>query len=477
LGILAPIQIENAGKGYSNNDIIVLTGGSGVGAHANIMAVNANGSIIAVDYTYTNPSDPFQFYPKGGTNYQKNSVPVVSVISSNVAAANAVLTIPGILGDGAVFGSTFDRVGSISSIEVTDPGADYVSAPTITLKVQDLCVNNVSIEYLPAEGDVIYQGATQESATYFGTVQLIEPLYTFANSAASMYRLRVLNYNTLPDYNQKLTVKDKNIWIDLTNRYSTYNTSTRFDSTGVITYGDGTAKANAVFVNGLVSGTGQYIGTRGQLSSFDVLQSQDYNNYTYQITLEKEISNYRDILLNLLHPTGTKVLGRFVMPSDALDNFTIDSVTNQGHTLGFYTGDPGSYVTMEANFNNASNNIVKFNALVGANLANIVSSNSKLVMTDIHGFTITSEVISVTSGNSNTVTLTNNTWLSYANVAYVTADAGDNVINITSLTDSYDIINNGNYTDPNNPLGDILHIGDTVLVANNTGKTGSSTRG
>lgn len=471
LGILAPIQVVNAGKGYRANDTIVLTGGSGVGAHANIISVNANGSIIVVDYTYTNPNSAFQFYPLGGTNYQQTSVPTVSVISSNVAAANAVLTVPGILGDGATFGATFDRVGSISSILVTDPGADYVQVPAVSLKVQDLSVNNVFISVLPQEGDIIFQGATQETATYFATVQQIEPLHTLANTSASIYRLRVLNYNTFPNYNQKLKVKNKNIFIDLTNSYSTYNTSTRFDSTGVISYGDGTAKANAIFVNGLVSGVGQYIGTRGQLSSFNVLQSQDYNNYTYQITLEKEISNYRDILLNLLHPTGTKVLGRFVMPSEAVDNFTTDAVTNQGHTLGFYTGDPGSYVTMGANFNNTSNNIVKFNALVGANLANIISSNSRLVMTDINGFTISSEVISVTYGGSNTATLSDNTWLSYANVAYVTANSGSNVINITSLTNSYDIVNNGNYINPSNPLGDILHIGDTVLIANNTGKT------
>lgn len=471
LGILAPIQITNAGHGYTTNDTIVLTGGSGTGAHANIVSVNANGSIIAVDYTYENPSASFQFYPLGGTNYQATSVPTVSIISSNVAAANAVLTIPGILGEGATFGTTYDRVGAISSILVTDPGADYVEVPSVTLKVQDLCVNNVFISDLPQKGDIIFQGETEESATYFATVDSISSLYPFANTASSMYRLRVLDYNTVPDYNQKLTVKDKNIWIDLTNRYSTYNTSTRFDSTGVITYGDGTAKANAIFVNGLVSGTGQYIGTRGQLSSFDVLQSQEYNNYTYEITLEKEISNYRDILLNLLHPTGTKVLGRFVMPSSGEDNFTVDSVTNQGHTLGFYTGDPGSYVTMEANFDNTSNNIVTFHSLVGANLANIISSNSRLVMTDDNGFIVTSDVISITADGANTVTLTGNTWLAYTNVAYVTASAGDNVINITSLTDTYDIINNGNYTDPNNPLGDILHIGDTVLIANNTGKT------
>jgi len=474
LGILAPIQIINAGVNYRANDTIVLTGGSGAGAHANITSVNANGSIISVDYTYTNPNAAIQFYPLGGTNYQSTSVPTVSIISSNVAAANAVLTVPGILGDGATFSSSFDRVGSISSIAVTDAGADYVSVPTISLKVQDLCVNNVFISNLPVAGDRIYQGTNFATATYFAIVDSITPLYNLANTAQSMYRVRVLNYNTNPDFTKQINVENKNIHINLTNLYNTYNVGTRFDSTGVINYGDGTAQANAIFVNGLVSGTGQYIGTRGQLSSFDVLQSQDYNNYTYQITLEKEISRYRDILLNLLHPTGTKVLGRFVMTTNDVDVFTQESVTNQGHTLGYYTGNPGSSVTMEANFTNTSNNIVKFNSLVGANLANIISSNSTLVMTTSYGYVIKSEVANVVAGSANTVTLKDNVWLSYANVAYVSANSGGNVINITTLTNSYDIINNGNYTTPSNPLADILHVGDKVLVANNTERTVTS---
>ncbi|WP_339941548.1 hypothetical protein, partial [Undibacterium luofuense] len=62
-------------------------------------------------------------------------------------------------------------------------------------------------------------------------------------------------------------------------------------------------------MNGLVIGQGQYLNSQGQPSSFNVLQSQTYNNFTYQITVEKEIAKYRDILLGLLHPTGTNVIG------------------------------------------------------------------------------------------------------------------------------------------------------------------------
>jgi hypothetical protein len=39
------------------------------------------------------------------------------------------------------------------------------------------------------------------------------------------------------------------------------------------------------------------------------------------------------------------------------------------------------------------------------------------------------------------------------------------------LTGSYDIVNNGNYSNTQYPLKDIVFAGDKVLVANNTEKT------
>jgi uncharacterized phosphosugar-binding protein len=60
--------------------------------------------------------------------------------------------------------------------------------------------------------------------------------------------------------------------------------------------------------------------------------------------------------------------------------------------------------------------------------------------------------------------------LTFANVAYITANAGSNVINISSLTGSYNIVNGGAYSNTSYPLKDIVFAGDKVLVANNTEK-------
>jgi hypothetical protein len=242
-------------------------------------------------------------------------------------------------------------------------------------------------------------------------------------------------------------------------------------TTGVLTYGDGTAKANAYFLNGLVVSQGQYLDTTGQPSSFDVLQSEVYNNFTYQITLEKEIAKYRSTLVDLLHPAGMKVLGRFAMKSDDTMNYHISDALDQGHTLGYYTGNPGSYAVMNTDFTTASTNVVKFYGLSGANLESFLFTNNTILLADTYGEQIHSGVISVVNGSSNTVVLTDNVWLAFANVATVTANSGSNTINITTITDSYNIINNGIYTDPTHPLKDIVHAGDIVLIANNTQKT------
>jgi hypothetical protein len=61
--------------------------------------------------------------------------------------------------------------------------------------------------------------------------------------------------------------------------------------------------------------------------------------------------------------------------------------------------------------------------------------------------------------------------VAFANVAYVSANANSNVINIISVTNSYNLVNDGVYTNPNVPLMDIVRVGDSVLVANNSAQT------
>ena len=307
LGILAPIQITNGGTGYEVGDTIVFTGGTGYDAQAAVTDVAANGMISTIKYT----SDGS--YPLGGMGYSTTSLPTVTVNSANVLASNANIFVPNILGKGATFSVVTDRTGSVSAINILDNGEDYTSKPNVSLKVQDIVVSNVSIADIPSFGDTIYQGNSLNVSTYSATVNNITLLIPNGDPALSLYNLRVFEYNFLPDPTNSLKINNKNINLVMANTAYTAD----YNSNGVRIYGDGRAKANASFLNGLVLSQGQYLNKQGQPSSYDVLQSSIYNNFTYQITVGKEIAKYRDILLNLLHPSGMKVLGRYSLRSNA----------------------------------------------------------------------------------------------------------------------------------------------------------------
>ena len=477
LGILAPIQIINGGDGYQANDKIVFSGGTGVGASANVKTVSGSGAITSVSYVY----DTSFNYPLGGMGYTRTTLPTLSITSAN--GANASLYVSGILGDGATFSVSVDRAGSITTINLTQPGEDYIATPNVSFKIQDILVANVSISNPPQKDDVVYQGANTNTATYIAKVDSVTLLRNDADPTLSNYNLRVFNYNSTPNTSLQLNIANKNIHMipagssaPFSGNVSIYLASdgkiyTRnYNQYGIITYGDGNAKGTAQFLNGLVIGQGQYLSTKGQPSSFDVLQSDVYNNYTYQITVSKEIAKYRDVLLNLLHPTGMKVIGRFAMNSNNFVNFHGIEAVNQGKTLKNYTGYPASSVSMVTDFDNGSNNIIQFNNLANANLSSFVFGNSYIQISPVNGPNIHAEVNTI-DPIANTVTLKTSTWLTFGNVAYVSAQTTSNIINILSVTKNYDIVNNGNYSNTAYPLKDIVFAGDRILIGSNTSNT------
>jgi len=458
LGILAPIQISNGGLGYRANDKIIISGGSGYGAYANVINVTSNGAIANVAYVY----GP-QLFPLGGLGYTLGNLPTLSVSSANNQAANASLFVPGILGQGAQFSVVTDRVGSITSINLTDPGEDYIATPNVSLKVQDIVVSNVFISSLPQSGQQVYQGANIGNATYTSTVSSITLLQPNALAGNSLYNLRVFNYSSNPNPSLVLKVANNNINMVMAN--SAFNSN--YNSNGIRNYGDGTAKGSAKFLNGLVIGQGQYLNNKGQPSSFDVLQSENYNNYTYQITVEKEIEKYRDILLNLLHPAGTKVIGRYSLKSQANNNFSIVDTLYTGNNFSDYAGTNNPRLLLNGSFSNPSTNVISFtNIPSGETMSTLVPVGSTIRFTTPQGDKLGGFVNSA-NDVSNTITLTSNTWVVFGNVAYASGNSGQNHINITNITNSYGLVKGGAdglyyNLSPNITLGDIVRTGDNV---------------
>jgi hypothetical protein len=252
--------------------------------------------------------------------------------------------------------------------------------------------------------------------------------------------------------------------MNLDTTYTTFDASGNYlFNQGVRTFGNGAAQATAKFLNGLIIGNGQYLKDDGFPSSFQILQSTDYNNFTYDLTVEKSFEAYKTSLYKLLHPSGTKVIPINALKSNATLN--VDSTTYESNSLplSFYTGTAGSNATVYATFANPSNNIIKFDALVGANIANFINVNTIISVSNTHGPNLVSKVTSV-NYTSNTVTVSDNVFLRYANVAFANVVSTNTKINITEVTNQYDLINNGEWSNTNYKLYDLAFIGDQIRI-------------
>lgn len=360
LGSIGRINIVNPGSGYSNGNVIIFTGGSGYGANAYIN-VNSSGSIVSV--TINNHSS--NAYLLGGEGYRKDALPTLNVLSTGTGA---VLEVSEILGDGEQYDLLTSKIGSISSIRIVSYGYDYVEAPIVSLRNMDLTVANVTSGRLFVSNTIVYQGTSNSNFTFRATVDSYNAITN---------KLRLFNYIGLPSTSSKL-------------KYDSPDTI-EFVTADVLSntvYGDGRAKANATFENGLIRYPGIYVNNDGHLSSDKYLQDgEKYHNFSYEIKTGIDYATFKKPLNEIAHPVGTKTFtSRIVDIKDNLlprDNVQYITVNNLSDTFNVV-------------FN--SNSVISTNT--SANLLSQVNVGDTIILKDVYrGVTNTVNVVS----GSNTV--------------------------------------------------------------------------
>ena len=446
-GILAPIQIAAAGINYQVNDKIVFTGGTGYGAFANVTGVLANGAITTVSYV----ADPARrvSYPNGGMGYKANYLPKLTV--NTATGSGASLYVPGIVGGDATFSISSTSYGQVQQITLSNPGKDYISAPGISLRVEDLLVYNVNVLREPIKGDVIYQGTTN-NITFSANVDSIS-IYSSntANAYFSTYNLRVYDYNGLLNTNSSIKILRSGV--DAGINLSISNTTTGIYTNGRKIYGNGSAKAIANFLNGIVLGAGIYQNADGQPSAYSVLEDSTYNNYTYILQVQAALSKYKNTALSFLHPSGMNYSAVNLLKNSS----SFNSSMSESEEL---TVKPLSYLLSTTNYvansvSNASNTVVKLTNTSGANVANVVQANSYLTIYTPFAEPFYSKITGVTS---NTITLQDSWITSVPNVAVASVSANSTVINISSITNAWTIATGQNVS----YAGDFMHRYDSV---------------
>ena len=408
IGSLGRISINSGGSGYAVNQVLVFNGGSGYGANAYVSQVHAaNTGIKAV----TMNAHSTGAYRLGGEGYTRDALPIITV---NGAGANASLTVSEVLGDGETFSLTTSRIGAISTLRVISPGYDYVSAPLVSLRNMDLSVANVTPNQIFTANSKVYQGTSNTVTTFTAYVDQFDQDTGFLR----LYDYKGGNTDGTPFAAQKLKSDDGLTEADIV-------------SGTPINYGDGRAKATAKFENGLIRYPGLYLNTDGQVSADKVLQDGDkYHNFSYEITSQTDYATFKKPMYDIVHPVGTKIFATRVVDNietmDQTDSNTTITINALPVKFNISAGANSTSNTTAnlMNYVNVGDTVIftgvykwianTVNVQAGSNT--VFGANSNFINDLIDG-----DIIYLSTGNTETVTVSNTNYLTTQNTIGVTA--------------------------------------------------------
>lgn len=395
-----------------------------------------------------------------GANYIEISSNLSEIVYPNTTYkidGTALLYVDGILGKGATFNSTSDKIGEVKSIKVTNQGEDYITTPSASLRVADIALINVNELLLPEEDDIVYQGDA-EIPSFKGVVESISIL---SDNITRTFNLRIYSYsgtisNSEMLYIDRTSLNSKEITLEVRTDYN----ENRFIN-GIKFYGDGSARANAEFSSGLISGSGNYLNTDGFLSYSNYLESEFINEFSYFLVVEKEFSKYKELLVNILHPASKQAVAYNAQKTSNIIDLESSSEVNKEINLkdvtreevyGILSG-PSTLEIYELRKD-----------LTDISLDAILSSNDYIHMESDNGEIFYSRISSVDNAND-IIYLADSNMLEYSNVAY--GYANGNTFVVTSFTGSFDYYNGGVYTS-SNKLIDIVFENDQITIPNNS---------
>ena len=428
LGLIAHVHIDNGGSLYSVNDIITFEG-RGYGGNGYVQAVDANGGITSVVLSdrgegylarpnvYVKRASPTYTAITGTANIatgssivygDANSIftteiattdlikvnneirQVISIANNRYLTVNAVFNTTGngntiymedgteasftayLFGDGAENTVQTGAIGRVRDIRLIYRGYDYVATPNVSMKVLDTIINPVPETSILYETEVIYQGANLQASTFRANVKSLNKdsnllrLYNYSGTLNTTIDLVTAN-GVLCNVNTSMNVPAP----------AQYEATVR--STGLpnpMTYGNGRAKANAQFANGLIQFDGFFLNTDGFPSADKVLQDGTrYHNFSYMVQSEKSLADFQTPIFNIVHPSGLLLVAKTINKTEE-DTATL----LQSNVDLIMPGNGGSTV----NVTNSYANVVTGTNTLFAPLANNINySNTRVNVGDM----------------------------------------------------------------------------------------------
>ena len=330
LGMIANVAVLAGGTGYTTGQTVEFTG-SGIGATATIVA--SSGAVTGVN---------FASQAARGFGYINGET--TATISG--AGSGAVLKVYG-FNEGAEVSLTVDDIGKINQITVDNLGFGYSSTPLASLKVMDAYVTSLGSSIQSDQTLVAYQGSSLATATFTANVD------TYFTSTNANNTIRLYDYNG--SFSSISSLKIDGIGT--------------FTLTGYQIYGNGLARANVNFVDGTLTYPGYFLNTDGFLSADKKIQDgTKYHNYSYVIESEKQLKDYKQTFMNIVHPAGTRMIAHTKIPSN---QDTIQDIVMKPFKVQANTGNINAGPMLFTTYYNGSNANI---TLGTANTSNITSN-------------------------------------------------------------------------------------------------------
>ena len=432
-GSLRGIGITHTGAGFQANDQILVTGGSGFGAAANVLTVNTDetyhpnsyniiSSTISLEvdtpinnavysnlkssisdpcnvsvntsmsyWTYANCGPVTRCYLyNAGNNY--STLPSLGIISNTFVRSLGVLGRMEII-DGGLNYSTNDKIEFIGSDYVLPLGsgaAANVTGVDLNGTITEVRFESINGEFPGGTGytkDALpianVRSATGSGANIAVTALLAsgEELFTIADTIGTIQKLQIvkggIGYLESPTLNLSMM-------------------------------GDGTAQVAATIAKGVYTYPGRFLNDDGVISSYNFIENESYyQNYSYVIRVGESINKYRKAVGDLIHPVGSLLYGEYDLLDDNYIDFNVD-LEYSSQTV--YTLTTGSYKsnTFTVTKPNTSNIINSNGVFIQPTDPGTISVNVANIIVNINGHGLSqNDAVYLTFTSGDTANITN----------------------------------------------------------------------
>jgi len=389
----ATITIVDGGSGYEigANTTLTITG-IGSGLSATITAL-ANTSTANLATQTIQPAANVTLNCSGaGAGSFSGLGQNTAILTSVFASANMESTLL------SAFDYTDVTLGAIRKIKILNTGSGYTTLPGVTARNQRIIDLN-----LP-------------SASYSGALQGADAILVSNTVPGSILSVEIISGGSTFQKDENVTLINTKTKTDIDDNYLDRDGLTK--STTRQTHYDAQAIGK---VSAVVTNPGKYISTRGFLSWDKKLQDNYYyQEYSYVLKANRKVSEYRNVIKQVLHPAGTMMFGQYEMALTA--NVFPTSVVVLPLNLAVEVSEAAvanaslvgyaSRIANSAESFSATETVVSYASRIANTAESITSTDSEVVQLTAGGTvtesvtTTDSEVVQLTAGGTVTESVT-----------------------------------------------------------------------